>query len=333
VAELRSAGARLTGTTRLHEFAFGTTGIDRAFGMPANPAGPGRIPGGSSSGAAVVVARGEADLSLGTDTGGSVRIPAALCGVVGLKPTYGALSTVGVVPLAPSLDHVGLLVASPQRLVAPARVLRLLDDGPLPSPRRLGVAVGAADLCDPDVAAAFHEARGRVEGAGLELVEVDWPGGEEVFAATTAVMYAEAAHGHHRRLAARHQLYGEDVRGRLLQGLALQATTYLAARDLQAELRRRCRAVLERVDGVLTPTVPMVAPRVEEIADPAVAARLVTFTRLADVVGLPAVSVPLPPVGPAPPDRPALPVGLQIEGAADAAVIGAALALGDIVSG
>ena len=131
----------------------------------------------------------------------------------------------------------------------------------------------------------------------IDVVEVDWPGGEPVFAATTAIMFAEAAHGHASRLARRAPLYGADVRNRLLQGAALDAGTYLRARDVRRELHRRCVAVLAGVDAVVTPTVPIVAPRLEDAVDPAVGARLVTFTRLADLTGLPAISLPVPGVG------------------------------------
>jgi aspartyl-tRNA(Asn)/glutamyl-tRNA(Gln) amidotransferase subunit A len=126
-------------------------------------------------------------------------------------------------------------------------------------------------------------------------------------------MYAEAAFVHRELLPARHAAYGPDVRARLLQGLALDAVSYLRALELRHELRRRCLAELAAVDAVLTPTVPIVAPLVAEAADPAVAAQLVAFTRLADVTGLPALSLPIP--------RQPLPVGLQVEAALDADVL------------
>lgn len=339
VTRLRHAGARLVGGTHLHEFAFGTTGINAAFGTPENPAAPARVPGGSSSGAAVVVAGGLADVSIGTDTGGSVRIPAALCGVVGVKPAFGAISTEGVWPLSPSLDHVGYLVGTTAELVAPALALGLISSSaPRPSPEqaaesapqlRLGVARGAASLCSDDVSEVFGAALARLAGSGIELIEIDWPAGDEVFAATTAIMYAEAAHGHRRLLAARHHLYGPDVRNRLLQGLAIPALTYLRARERQGDLRLRCLAALDRLDAVLTPTVPVVAPRHDEAIDPAVGAQLVTFTRLADVAGLPAVSLPLPASLLA--STGGLPVGLQIETATDARALHVALALGGVL--
>src|SRR5579871_6816782 len=109
IVSVRQAGGRLAGKTNLHELAFGTSGVNEWYGTPENPADPGRIPGGSSSGSAAVVGTGEVDVALGSDTGGSVRIPAACCGVVGVKTTYGAVSLSGVLPLAPSYDTVGVL--------------------------------------------------------------------------------------------------------------------------------------------------------------------------------------------------------------------------------
>jgi amidase len=329
VASLRDAGGVVVGATKLHEFAFGTTGVNAPFGTPDNPVAPGRVPGGSSSGSGAAVASAEADLAVGTDTGGSVRIPAALCGVVGLKPSSGALPTDGVVALSPTLDHVGFLVGDVEHLVTASAALGLLGPGGArevteSGSLRLGVARGVTDLCDGEVVDGWLAALERLAGA-FDLVEVDWPGGEAVFAATTAIMFAEAAHGHAARLARRGHLYGVDVRNRLLQGAALDARTYLRARDVRRELGGRCVTLLAdgdgagRLDAVLTPTVPIVAPRLADAVDPAVGGRLVTFTRLADLVGLPALSIPVPGVP--------LPVGLQLEAAGDADVVRAGWAV------
>jgi aspartyl-tRNA(Asn)/glutamyl-tRNA(Gln) amidotransferase subunit A len=196
-------------------------------------------------------------------------------------------------------------------------LLRVADEPP--APRRLGVARGLAELAGPPVGAAFEGALTALRRAGVELVDVDWPGGEAVFAATTAIMFAEAAAVHRHLLAARGERYGADVRSRLVQGAAMTLDAYLAARAYRRWARGACLHVLDEVDGVLTPTVPVVAPLVEEAAAPAVGGRLVTYTRLADLTGLPAVTVPVPGGG--------LPVGLQVECAGDAAAVGAALAV------
>ena len=249
VAALREAGGVVVGATKLHEFAFGTTGVNAAFGTPDNPAAPGRVPGGSSSGSGAAVAAGEADLAVGTDTGGSVRIPAALCGVIGLKPSLGrAAHRRGGRPVARRSTTSGSWWRDVEHLVTASAALGLLGPGGAGGGRRagrrlrLGVARGVADLCDGEVADGWLAPRSSGWRRAFELVEVDWPGGEAVFAATTAIMFAEAAHGHAARLARRGHLYGVDVRNRLLQGAALDARTYLRARDVRRELRRRCLA-------------------------------------------------------------------------------------------
>jgi len=320
VAALRAAGAVLVGTTKLHEFAFGVSGINGFEGTAANPAAPGRVPGGSSSGSAAAVAAGLADVALGTDTGGSCRIPAACCSVVGYKPAYRAVDRDGVFPLAPSLDHVGWLASDVHTARRVAEVL-----GVLPRPagstraaeaagpqrrRRLGVHRRALDIADADVREAFDVVAGALRNTGWELVDVAWPSGEETFAVSTAVMFAEAAHVHRVSLGEEPMLYGADVRARLVQGRSYDLAAYLRARERQDGLRSRCLRVLGDVTAVIGPTLAVVPPRVEVAGDPAVAARLVANTRLANLTGLPALSVPVPGRD--------LPVGVHVEAADDA---------------
>jgi Asp-tRNA(Asn)/Glu-tRNA(Gln) amidotransferase A subunit family amidase len=332
VARLRAAGAQLVGTTKLHEFAFGVTGVNTVDRTAANPAAPGRVPGGSSSGSAAAVARGEARLALGTDTGGSCRIPAACCGVVGMKPSFGLVPTAGTFPLSPTLDHIGWFTASVADARLAARALGVpvpLDGGGAAgsTARRWGVARVGLDGADDVVAAAFatlEEAAGR---AGVTLVDVPWPGGEEVFATSTAIMFAEAAHVHRASLAAAGPAYGPDIAARLVQGGAIDVATYLAAREARDELRARCLGALADADvaAVLLPTVLAAPPRLEDVADPTVGARMVTNTRLANVTGLPAVSVPWAPT--------ALPVGIQVEAADDATALAVAEAVERLAHG
>lgn len=308
VARLRAAGAVVIGTAALHEFAFGVTGINEFCGTTLNPRHPDRIAGGSSSGSAAAVAEGSALVALGTDTGGSVRIPAALCGVVGFKPSLGTYSTRGVFPLSPTLDHVGLLAPSVQVVTAVHAAL----GHPVPQPRqptRLGVLWHELERCQPEVRSRLEAALRLVSAAGCELVEVPWPEAEEVFAASTAIMFAEAAAVHRAEMARDATRYGQDVRARLVMGLALSAVTYLQARRARRRLRAEVLQALSRVDAVLGPTVGRVAPKVREARDPRLAAELVAFTRLANVAGVPALSLPVPGDG--------LPVGLQITCATD----------------
>ena len=324
VTAMRSAGAVVVGATKLHEFAFGVTGINAVDGTPTNPAAPGRVPGGSSSGSAAAVAAGEADVAIGTDTGGSCRIPAACCAVVGYKPTRGAITTEGVLPLAPSLDHVGWLVRDTTLLGPLADVFRLRAAAPTRPLRRVGVHRGSVDPADEVVVDALVTVVDRLRRSGVEVVDVDWPDAAASFAASTAVMFAEAAHVHRRMLAERPDAYGADVRARLEHGTGIGLVTYLRGRDELERLTHRCRAVLADVDVVIGSTMPIVPPTITEAGDTALAARMVANTRLANLTGLPAVSIPVPGT--------ALPVGVQIEGPDDGTVIAAAELLAGVLA-
>ncbi len=325
VAALLGAGAVLTGLTALHELAFGVTGINAYAGTPENPAARGRVPGGSSSGSAVAVATGTADIALGTDTGGSVRIPAALCGVVGYKPPFGLLPTVGVLPLADSLDHVGVLARS----VALARAVHRVFDpgGPVPDDDGAGRLALGIDLtrlaeCEPGIAGAF---RRTVEGlASLHsIVEVRLPATDEVVAVTNAIMFHEAAthYGDLARDAA--SGLGDDVRARLVQGLEIGEPDYVAALGRGRELTAAMTGIVGSVDAVLEPTVPIGAPTLADA--PALGPRLVAHTRLANLTGLPAISLPLP--------APGLPVGLQLTARDARTLFAVAMAAEAIVAG
>jgi len=327
VAALRAAGALLVGTTKLHEFAFGVSGINAFDGTPSNPAAPGRVPGGSSSGSAAAVAAGGADVALGTDTGGSCRIPAACCAVVGYKPAFRAVDTAGVFPLAPSLDHVGWLAVDVERARWVAEVLGVVPVAPASGRAsvgpgragRLGVHRRAVDAADGAVQAAFAAACDRLRAAGWELVDVDWPSGEDTFAVSTAIMFTEATFVHRASLAAAGARYGADVRARLVQGTVYDLPVYLEARRRQDALRCRCLAALRGVDAIVGPTLAIEPPPIEAASDPAVAARLVANTRLANLTGLPALSVPVPGVP--------LPVGMQLEAATDPGILSVAAAV------
>lgn len=324
LGSLRSAGARLVGTTALHEFAFGVTGVNHYTGTPINPAAPGRMPGGSSSGSAVAVAEGSARLAVGTDTGGSVRIPAALCGVVGFKPAFESYATDGVFPLSPSLDHVGLLAATVADIDAAHRAV--VTTGPRSTQiAKIGIAVGDVEGSAPEVRDAVDRALARMRTAELELIEVALPDPEHVFAVSTAILFFEAAAVHRDALAVAPGAYGPDVRLRLIQGLAIPEDQYETAKKGQAELRRRVLRALDGVDCIVGPTVPVVAPPLSRAADPQVSADLVAFTRLANVSGLPAISLPIA--------GNEMSAGLQILGPADDVVLHAATAIEELLAG
>ncbi len=315
VTSLRRAGAAIVGTTALHEFAFGVTGINHSTGTPVNRAAPDRAPGGSSSGSAVAVAEGSARIALGTDTGGSVRIPAALCGVVGFKPSRERYSTEGVFPLSPSLDHVGLMGSSVADVVAADRVLSgSSEQGRRPA--RLGVLTAELAASTTHVRRSVSDVIGLLRAAGIELAEVTLPRAERVFAISTALMFCEAAVVHDETLRSMPQAYGDDVRLRLVQGAAIPAAWHAEARSQQDRVRSQVAEAMGRVDGVIGPTVPIAAPHLQRAADPAVSAALVAFTRIANLAGVPALSLPIATHG--------LPVGVQIMGRTDEAVLAVA---------
>ena len=304
LAALRRAGAIFVGKCNLHEFAFGTTGADSAFGPTRNPHAPARVAGGSSGGSAVSVATGMALASVGTDTGGSIRIPAAACGVVGLKPTFGELSCDGVVPLAPTLDHVGPLgltvndVATVYRALA-GGAAAAAESGGLPATIRIGLPRRYfLDLLDPAVRASFEAAVDRLRAAGAELATVDIPHAPEIPWTYRHTQLREAYAAHAATLEARGGDYSPAVRRRLELGRSVSPADYARAQQLRETLRREVDAALAGRQALLLPTLPIPAPRlgVEEVAvgDRTSDVRSVTLrlTQLFNLTGHPAISIP-----------------------------------------
>ncbi|MFD3471154.1 amidase [Streptomyces sp. NPDC058682] len=330
-ARLASAGAALVGKTHTHEFAYGLT-----TPQTANAWDPDRVAGGSSGGSAVAVAAGAAAFALGTDTGGSIRVPAALNGVVGLKPTYGLVPRHGVTSLSWSLDHVGPLTRTVEdaglvlaALVGhdprdPASVAAPAEDhrpGRGTDPADLtGLRVGVPgnyyfDRVDPEVEAAVRRAIGRLEELGARLVDVEIPMTRYVRAAHWGLMVPEASAYHERTLRAVPDLYGADVRVLLEAGELMTAGDYLRAQRARTLMGRDWRGMLEAVDLIAAPTVPITAVEsgrtevtwgdgsVESVAD-----AYVRLSAPANLTGVPALSVP---VGL---DSAGLPIGMQLMG-------------------
>ena len=317
---LSAAGAILLGKNNLQEFAFGVSGDNPTFGRTRNPHDPARIPGGSSSGSAVAVATGMGYGSVGTDTGGSIRIPASLNGVFGLKPSYGAVSRAGVTPLSWSLDHVGPIARSARDVGLLFEVLSGWSSGPPPpaagSKPLAGVRVGVPlDFFYSDLIREAREAADGIVAAlvrlGAERVEVRIPEVELSGVCRNVLAFAEAAVVHRERLAARAEDISEDVRRLLDVGTVLSAADLLGAlrgRRLVADAFER---LFEAVDVLVTPSTPAGAPRAGEPLATAEDIRpgLIRLVGPFNFTGLPALSVP------AGFDALGMPLGAQLVGA------------------
>jgi len=333
VARLRAAGAIVLGKTHLHEFAYGVTSNNVHYGPAHNPYDLERIPGGSSGGSAIAVAAGLCAAAVGTDTGGSIRIPAALCGVVGFKPAFGVVPVDGIVPLCVSLDHAGPLARTVEDATVLYEAMRGAageknDGGVKPPLRRRGGRWSGRGLrvgwprdfffnrIAPDVLAAIRAARGVWEKRGVRFAEMDLLQIDAANRATLPIALAEA-YQYHRAAGyfpARAADYSEDVRSRLEKGAGITAADYLDAREVCRRSREEFRKCGERVDAVLAPTVPIAAPRIgqERVevagAEEDVRGALLRLCRPANLWGAPAISIPCGAT------REGLPIGAQLIG-------------------
>jgi aspartyl-tRNA(Asn)/glutamyl-tRNA(Gln) amidotransferase subunit A len=336
VQRLVAAGAVLLGKLNLHECAFGFTGENPHYGDCRNPWDPDRIAGGSSSGSAVAVALGICPFTIGSDTGGSIRHPAALCGLVGLKPTYGRVSRVGGVPLSWTMDHVGPLARTATEAAAVLQVIAGRDKAdettsnrPVPDyaaemARSLaGLRIGLPkswffESLEPDVARAVDDAVAQLVKLGARKVEVALPHMDEAVGAHRAIIFSEASSYYQPHLAAAQQQgrpqFGDDIRPLLEAGLFFPAVDYLKAQRARRTIRAAWSKVFSEVDCLVTPTSPLVATRFgQQTADlpggpkPLVRAYL-DLTLPFNLSGHPAVSVPcgLSSDG--------LPIGVQVVG-------------------
>lgn len=300
VRALLDAGCRIVGKTNMHELAYGVTGINRWTGTPINPRAPGRVPGGSSSGSAVAVAAGLVDFAVGTDTGGSIRIPAACCGVQGLKPSFGRVSRLGVHPAKSSLDCVGPFARDVAML---ERAMTMFDGSfriqALPARATVGwVAVEA----HPDITAA---ARSALEQADVAVRPISLPSFKAAFAAGLTIISAEnwAAYSHLMTC----ESLGSDVRTRLLASRAISAADVEGAESVRRAFRAQVDAALAEVDALALPTLPDFPLTIAAAADAAAALQVTSFVRPFNLSGHPALSIALAAAN-------GLPAGLQLVG-------------------
>jgi len=331
VTQLLEAGGVLLGKTNMHEFAYGVTSNNPHYGPVHNPWDLSRISGGSSGGSAAAVAAGLCYGSIGTDTGGSIRIPAGLCGIVGLKPTVGRVSTDGTIPLSPRLDCVGPLARSAQdaALLLDPILVRAKHEPRLSSARRLSsqrqrIKLGLPrefffEVISDGVAKVFDDALYFLRKQGAALKEISLPVLQETENAGNQIAWPEATHYHQQAgwFPARAAEYGEDVRTRLTMGTNVSATAYLEALELRDKFIQQLHLVMAEagVDALVVPTTPITAPLIHEETtrvnekDHPTRALLLRNNRPANLAGVPAISIPcgFTPGG--------LPVGLQLIGA------------------
>ncbi len=320
VANLRAAGAVFVGKTNLHEYALGTTSEDSAFGAVRNPFDSQRSAGGSSGGSAVSVATDMAFASVGTDTGGSIRIPSSACGLVGLKPSYGEVSTDGVIALSPRLDHVGPLAKS----VADAwTVLRVLAGEPNPASVTPLASSGVrlrvlrkyfCDFLDDDIRERFDQALGRFAAAGMGVDEAVIRHADVIVSVYQRIAPREAFLQHAATLDTVPERYTAPVRQRLEAGRTISLESFASALDERAVLRSEVDAALEGGHALVLPTMPIPAPRLGAemvqvgATEQPTRSMMLRETQLFNLTGHPAISLPCGVT------RDGLPCGLQLVG-------------------
>lgn len=343
---LRQAGAAIVGKTNMDEFGMGTTTETSAFGPTQNPADPERVPGGSSGGSAAAVAAGLAPMALGTDTGGSIRCPAAFCGIVGLKPTYGRVSRYGLIAYANSLEQIGPMARTVEDVSKLMSVIARYDprdstmiDRPYdhrPSAEIKGLRIGIPEEyfgegVDPRVGETVRDAVGVLEGLGAETVPVSIPGMRHALAAYYVICTSEASSNlarfdgvrygpavdtrkswHEAYQDLRLELFGAEVRRRIMLGTFALSAGYAGRYYAKAQVARRniredFERALREVDVIAGPTMPTTAFRLGEKSDPLSMYLSDILTVPANLAGIPAISVPCGRVD-------GLPVGLQLMG-------------------
>jgi aspartyl-tRNA(Asn)/glutamyl-tRNA(Gln) amidotransferase subunit A len=315
VERLRRAGAVIVGKTNMSEFAFTGVGANPHYGTPGNPADRTRVPGGSSSGAATAVADGMCEISIGSDTGGSTRIPAGLCGVVGYKPTKDRVPTEGAFPLSPTLDSIGPIARSVEDVAAADAILAGEEPWRVEPAALAGLRFGIPqglplDELDSVVAGRFEAAIDALGGSGARLADMDFPIFDDMARVQSPATIAtvEAYQIHRERLATSRAEYDPIIAARIETGSAVPAALYAAMLEERSALVEAMDQQLTEVDALVLPTTPIVAPTMEDISTTSGFNRanrlLLRNTAIANFFDLCAISLPMPGEG--------LPAGLML---------------------
>jgi aspartyl-tRNA(Asn)/glutamyl-tRNA(Gln) amidotransferase subunit A len=310
VQSIRKEGCVIVGKTNLHEFAYGVTSVNPHYGAVRNPHDPSRVAGGSSGGSAVAVAAGMCDWAIGSDTGGSIRVPASLCGVVGFKPALGTIDTSGVIPLSWSLDTLGPMARD---VDAVARAFRMMagEDVSMERVEKPRIAVPAGWIAGLDEPT---ERAWRLVSQGLP--EIEFVDRDLLFRTGLTILLVEAATYHRRWANEFPEKYGSDVLGHIRRGLGVLAVDFEEALRERPHLQQSAMHAMEGFDALLLPATAIVAPPVDsgnEVREP-----LSRFTRPFNTTGQPVVTIPAPVRG-------ELPVGMQVVGRTNAGALRAAL--------
>jgi len=303
IQKLKERGSILLGKTNQHEFAYGITGINPHFGTVANPFNNNYLAGGSSSGSAASVALGLSFFSLGTDTGGSTRVPASLCGIVGLKPTYGTLSCEGVIPYCWSLDHVGILTrtVNDSKIVLSSLINTLANEAKV-SYSFAGLRIGIPSSfffegLEPSIAQKMEELQHVLRDKGAIIKSITFP---DLRFSRTVSLILQLVEGlsYHSRYFHQWNKYGSDIRNGLTMAQFFLAEDYVRARRIKNMYREQMKKVFKEVDCLLTPTTPCVAPRIDASSiflgskEVGIGNALTLFTSFFCVTGNPAISIP-----------------------------------------